>query len=85
MSGTLIGGQKAAQMNKAKDPDFYRKIGSKGGKISKRHLTSEEASAIAKGHGRPAGWHGTTKSHKVAPFENCGCKQCRELLNATAN
>ena len=31
MSGTKVGGKKAAQKNKANDPDFYRKIGRKGG------------------------------------------------------
>ena len=32
MSGTPAGGKKAAAANKAKDPDFYKKIGSMGGK-----------------------------------------------------
>ena len=31
MSGTKIGGKKAALTNKANDPDFYRKIGRIGG------------------------------------------------------
>lgn len=31
MSGTLAGGRKAAQKNLAKDPDFYRKLGRRGG------------------------------------------------------
>lgn len=31
MAGTVIGGKKAAQKNLANDPDFYRKIGAKGG------------------------------------------------------
>lgn len=35
MSGTRAGGMKAAQKNLAKDPDFYKKIGAKGGKASK--------------------------------------------------
>lgn len=35
MSGTSKGGQLAYQKNIAKDPDFYRKIGSKGGKTSR--------------------------------------------------
>jgi len=33
MSGTVAGGKKAAEANLANDPDFYRKIGSKGGKL----------------------------------------------------
>jgi len=32
MAGTKTGGQKAAAKNLAKDPDFYAKIGAKGGR-----------------------------------------------------
>jgi len=32
MAGTRSGGQKAAAKNLASDPDFYRRIGSKGGR-----------------------------------------------------
>lgn len=32
MAGTKIGGQKAAAKNLAADPDFYKRIGAKGGK-----------------------------------------------------
>jgi general stress protein YciG len=32
MAGTKAGGQKAAAKNLAKDPNFYAKIGAKGGK-----------------------------------------------------
>ena len=32
MAGTKAGGLKAAQKNLAKDPNFYAKIGAKGGK-----------------------------------------------------
>lgn len=35
MAGTRIGGLRAAVANKANDPDFYKRIGSMGGKISK--------------------------------------------------
>lgn len=35
MSGSRIGGLKTKQLNLERDPDFYRKIGSIGGKISK--------------------------------------------------
>jgi general stress protein YciG len=31
MAGTLAGGKKAAAANLARDPDFYKKIGGKGG------------------------------------------------------
>lgn len=34
MAGTKAGGLKAAAKNLAKDPDFYAKIGRKGGKAS---------------------------------------------------
>ncbi len=33
MAGTKAGGQKAAAKNLQRDPDFYAKIGSKGGKM----------------------------------------------------
>lgn len=32
MAGTKEGGRKAAAKNLARDPDFYKKIGAKGGK-----------------------------------------------------
>ena len=32
MPGTIIGGKKAAAKNLAQDPDFYKKIGAKGGR-----------------------------------------------------
>jgi general stress protein YciG len=32
MAGTQIGGQRAAAKNLAKDPNFYAKIGARGGK-----------------------------------------------------
>lgn len=33
MAGTKAGGQKAAAKNLAKDPNFYAKIGAKGGRL----------------------------------------------------
>lgn len=35
MAGTKAGGMKAAASNKAKDPNFYAKIGAKGGRNGK--------------------------------------------------
>lgn len=35
MAGTKAGGQKARDKNLAKDPNFYAKIGAKGGKNGK--------------------------------------------------
>jgi len=35
MAGTKAGGLKAAAANKAKDPNFYAKIGAKGGQNGK--------------------------------------------------
>ncbi len=32
MAGTIAGGKKAAKKNLENDPDFYKRIGSKGGK-----------------------------------------------------
>lgn len=36
MPGTKAGGLKAAQKNKERDPDFYKKIGSRGGSAEKK-------------------------------------------------
>lgn len=33
MSGNAVGGKKAAAINIANDPDFYRKIGRLGGRV----------------------------------------------------
>lgn len=35
MSGTVKGGRAAARKNLENDPDFYRRIGAKGGKKSR--------------------------------------------------
>lgn len=35
MAGTKEGGKKAAQKNLANDPEFYKKIGAKGGKLGR--------------------------------------------------
>lgn len=35
MAGTIAGGKKAAEKNLAKDPNFYAKIGAKGGRLGK--------------------------------------------------
>jgi general stress protein YciG len=37
MAGSKIGGQKTAVKNLEKDPDFYKKIGSLGGKNGTGH------------------------------------------------
>ena len=51
MAGTKAGGQKAAAKNLAKDPNFYAKIGAKGGKngttggISRRKKVTTDTTA----------------------------------------
>lgn len=35
MAGTIAGGKKAAAKNLANDPDFYRRIGQRGGRNGK--------------------------------------------------
>lgn len=35
MAGTVLGGKKAAKKNLENDPNFYRKIGAKGGKLGR--------------------------------------------------
>jgi len=62
MAGNKIGGQKAAAKVKAKDPDFYAKIGAKGGRngrtggfastvVGKDGLTGAERARIAGARG----------------------------------
>lgn len=49
MAGTKAGGIKARDKNLANDPDFYRKIGAKGGKATGRKgfATNPELARIA--------------------------------------
>lgn len=65
MAGTREGGKKAAAKNLAKDPDFYGKIGSMGGrksktggfaskKVGKDGLTGQERARIAGAKGGAA-------------------------------
>lgn len=35
MAGTVAGGKAAAKKNIANDPDFYKKIGAKGGRLGR--------------------------------------------------
>ena len=45
MAGTKAGGLKAAKKNLARDPNFYAKIGAKGGKISRRRKATATTAA----------------------------------------
>lgn len=49
MAGTKAGGKKAALKNIENDPDFYAKIGAKGGKATgyKGFATNKELARIA--------------------------------------
>ena len=58
MAGTLAGGAKARDKNLARDPDFYKKIGAKGGRnsdtggfatkaIGKDGMTGPERASVA--------------------------------------
>ena len=58
MAGTKIGGAKAKAKNLERDPDFYKKIGARGGrnsttggfaseKIGKDGLTGQERASVA--------------------------------------
>ena len=50
MAGTKAGGQKAAAKNKARDPEFYAKIGRKGGMLGRtggfHSITSKAAEVV---------------------------------------
>lgn len=56
MSNTKIGAKRAALTNLAKDPDFYRKIGKKGGQNGHTggfaSMTHEQVIACARKGGR---------------------------------
>lgn len=41
MSGNTIGGQKARDKFLARDPDYYSKLGAKGGKVGVKEYLSE--------------------------------------------
>lgn len=49
MAGTHAGGKAAAEANLAKDPDFYKKIGRIGGRVSTtgRFYSNRELARIA--------------------------------------
>lgn len=50
MSGNITGGKKSAMKNLANDPDFYKKIGSRGGSrtgVIKGFALNQEAARIA--------------------------------------
>ena len=58
MAGTRIGGLKAKKANLANDPDFYAKIGSKGGSSISKYpkgfaaMSAEKVSAAGRKGGR---------------------------------
>lgn len=61
MSGTYEGGKKAAETNKANDPDFYKKIGQKGGSVNHR---ATRAFVLDKSLARRAGAIGGSVSRR---------------------
>lgn len=72
MVGTVVGGKKAAAKNLAKDPNFYKRIGSKGGKNghSGGFTNNPELARIA-------GAKGGRMSRRRKPVP---CPYCGELL-----
>ena len=68
MSGTKIGGQKAAAKNLAKDPFYYTKIGARGG--SNGHTGGFAVNPeLAREAGRKGGTISRRKSAKVITAE----------------
>lgn len=61
MSGTHAGGKQAAETNKSNDPDFYKKIGQKGGSVNHRET---RAFVLDKSLARRAGRIGGLKTAK---------------------
>jgi len=67
VSGTKEGGKKTRDKNLARDPDFYRKIGAKGGKISRTGgfaYANKYLDESAPGHPHQAGRKGGRISKK---------------------
>lgn len=74
MAGTKIGGQKARDKNLARDPDFYRNIGRRGGenghiggfasdKVGKDGLTGRERARLAGAKGGRKSRRGPAKTN----------------------
>lgn len=64
MSGTLAGGRKAAKTIKSKNPNFYREIGSLGGRKGKADGTIKGFAVMDKQKVREAGRKGGTRSRR---------------------
>ena len=65
MAGTVAGGQKAREANLARDPDFYAKIGSKGGRktgVVKGFAANPELASRAGAIGGKKSKRGPTKN-----------------------
>jgi len=69
LSGTRAGGLAARDANLAKDPDFYRRVGKKGGQVKHRET---RYFYLHRGIARIAGKRGGTKSriHKTREVSN---------------
>lgn len=68
MAGTTVGGLKTAERNKAKDPEFYVKIGAKGGSVknsSKGFGSDRERARIAGAKGGAISRRGKTRVVEV--------------------
>lgn len=64
MSGTRVGGLKARDKNRAKDPDFYQKIGAKGGSKKGDELLSPKGFGSSHELAVRAGKQGGLKSRR---------------------
>lgn len=83
MSGTKTGGKKTAETNKLKHgEDFYKRIGSKGGKKSTTggFFANRELAVIAGRKGGKISKRGKQKSPKKPHYKGDKVKNTKELL-----
>lgn len=83
MSGTKTGGKKAAETNKLKHgEDFYKRIGSKGGKKSTTggFFANRELAVIAGRKGGKISKRGKQKAPKKPRYKGDKIKNTKELL-----
>lgn len=71
MSGTPTGGRKAAEANRKQDPDFYKKIGAIGGRISRGGGFTKDSELA-----REAGRRGGKVSRRNQAENTVLCSQC---------
>lgn len=78
MSGHKAGGIKARDKNLAKDPDHYKKIGSKGG--SAKHTSPRGFAAMNRKRVMAAGRKGGRRGWLVRKAKSPVCSDCNKYM-----